>query len=285
MNSVTHTPLNGLKVKLKQAAESRLAIISSSPISTHRESGPACVRIEALLTKLEEVQRVLLGPHQRFEEAVRTKNPRTVESLVSTGEISPDVWLPTLVSGTCTTSITGGGTADADDVGSGFHSEPTLLHWSLADASLVQTLLARGAAVDRLGPNLCTPLHHATELGKVDVVAILLANKADVNSQQGAGQTPLHLAALAGHVHLTELLRSHGASLVLEDEEGDMPFHSASDLQMMSSLAMGAQRVGVAILSGRGDQVGLLIREGVCDVNDMCIKNKTALHLARGARI
>lgn len=42
----------------------------------------------------------------------------------------------------------------------------------------------------------------------------------------------------------------------------------------------GPQCVGVALLAGRDDTVATLLREEGCDVDALCIKNKTALHLA-----
>ena len=42
----------------------------------------------------------------------------------------------------------------------------------------------------------------------------------------------------------------------------------------------GPQCVGVALLAGRDDTVAMLLREEGCDVDALCIKNKTALHLA-----
>lgn len=79
---------------------------------------------------------------------------------------------------------------------------------------------------------------------------------------------------------MIDLLRMRGASLEIEDEDGDTPFHSASSLAAMDRLAVGPQCLGVAILAGQGDTAAILLCEEKCNVDDMCIKNKTALHLA-----
>jgi hypothetical protein len=58
-----------------------------------------------------------------------------------------------------------------------------------------------------------TPLHHAAERGREEVVGCLLARGADVNSADGMGWTPLHLAARAGHLAVVKELVRHGAKV------------------------------------------------------------------------
>jgi len=245
-----------------------LPTIMSAPLLQHT------TRIDVLADRLKEVQKVLLGPQQRLEEAVRTRNVRIVESLIGSSDIEPDATLPE--------EGHGRGTPDPTAVGehNGFDSEPTLLHWTEMDAQLARCLLSHGATVDAMGAAIATPLHKAAERGAVELVQVLLEYQADINAQQSLGQSPLHLAALGGHMEVIDLLRSEGASLTLEDEDGDTPFHSASSLIVMDRLAVGPQCLGVALLAGRDDAVAMLLRVEGCDVDAMCIKNKTALHLA-----
>lgn len=61
----------------------------TTPTNTSVPSTQHTVRIDVLSERLKSVQKVLLGPQQRFEEAVRAKNVRIVESLVSHHEVEP----------------------------------------------------------------------------------------------------------------------------------------------------------------------------------------------------
>ncbi len=58
-----------------------------------------------------------------------------------------------------------------------------------------------------------TPLHHAAERGREQVVAYLLEKRADANSADGLGWAPLHLAAQQGHLPVVKLLVKYGAKV------------------------------------------------------------------------
>ena len=53
-------------------------------------------------------------------------------------------------------------------------------------------------------------LHHAADMGHVDVVADLIIGGANVQRVDNRGYTPAHLAAAAGHVDVIEKLLGAG---------------------------------------------------------------------------
>ena len=207
-----------------------------APAHANRPS-PLTRPIQRRLAALGSIQRLLLKPHQRFEEAVSTANARAIETLVRAGEVEPDAVVPT-------------SEVDEPDQGG---PPPKLLHWEHTDRKLVLACLEKGAAVNAVGPGLHTPLHEACRLGRVDVARCLLDNGADVDARQAKLQTPLILAAAAGEHGTVSVLLAAGADRGARDEDGDTAFDCAADVAMMALLAAGAEKLGVAVLSGQLD--------------------------------
>lgn len=73
-----------------------------------------------------------------------------------------------------------------------------------------------------------TPLHWASEAGKVDAVGCLLNLSASVDSKTIEGYTPLHLAARQRHDEVVQRLLRKGATPDSRDAQGRTPFHLAA---------------------------------------------------------
>ena len=222
-----------------------------------RETDP----IRQLIEKLQRTQRILLRPLERFESAVNRQCLQDIRDLLQEGEIDPNIVLP--------------GTTDAP---SGLGT--TLLHWEHCDVYLLQLLMDMNADVNKTGRNLHTPLLAQASHGNEGLVRVLLDANADPDSQSATLMTPLHLAVQAGNYGCLQLLLQRGADRSLVDLDNDTAFDCSSDVRVLQLLADGAQRLAVAVLKGDQDGALLLLREGVCSVNDLVLKDKTALHLA-----
>jgi len=104
-----------------------------------------------------------------------------------------------------------------------------------ADLARVESLLARGCAVNARGRRGLTPLHCAcagyaepSELGrKVAVVELLLKHGADPNARNEFGQAPLHLT---DHKEIAAALLAAGADVNAKEESGLNPLHLVAGL-------------------------------------------------------
>jgi ankyrin repeat protein len=80
----------------------------------------------------------------------------------------------------------------------------------------VQTLLAKGAAVNRPG---WTALHYAAAGGHADIARLLIASKANLDSPSPSGITPLMIAAREGMEATVAVLLEAGADTTLRNNE------------------------------------------------------------------
>ena len=85
------------------------------------------------------------------------------------------------------------------------------------EESLVVKLVARGAAVNKIG---WTPLHYAATGGHLRVLAFLLGAHADVNAESPNGTTPLMMAAMYGNSESVKLLLESGAEAYPRNDHG-----------------------------------------------------------------
>lgn len=83
-------------------------------------------------------------------------------------------------------------------------------------ASLVEQLVARGAAVNKDG---WTPLHYAVTSGHLQIAAFLLGAGARVNAASPNGTTPLMMAAMYGNDACVRLLLESGADLTARNAQ------------------------------------------------------------------
>ena len=95
----------------------------------------------------------------------------------------------------------------------------------------MRLLLAHGADVDMQGGDFTgTILHHASSMGRTEVVRLLLQHKADVHAQGFMDQTPLHLASMYGSVKAVELLLEYGADMDAKSGISPSAFEFAESL-------------------------------------------------------
>ena len=71
-------------------------------------------------------------------------------------------------------------------------------------------------------------LNSAASLGRTSMVEALLAAGAAVEAEDKYGGRPLHLAAVNGHASIVEALLAAGAELEAEDKNGWRPLHCAA---------------------------------------------------------
>ena len=95
----------------------------------------------------------------------------------------------------------------------------------------MQLLLAHGADVDLQGGDFTgTVLHHASSMGRTEVVRLLLLYKADIHAKGFMNQTPLHLAAMYGSVKVVQLLLESGADMDAKSGISSSAFEFAESL-------------------------------------------------------
>lgn len=95
---------------------------------------------------------------------------------------------------------------------------PLLVAIELQDISLIRGLLAAGADlefIDDEEEGMLTPLQHAVDIGKKQIVELLLEEGADVNHPPApcSGRSALQLATVQGNIELMEILMSAGADV------------------------------------------------------------------------
>ena len=73
-----------------------------------------------------------------------------------------------------------------------------------------------------------TPLHRASERGRVNVARLLIEHGADVSAKDKEQPTPLHWALKLSHADLAKLLIEHVADISAKDEYGHTPLQWAS---------------------------------------------------------
>ncbi|KAK8131140.1 hypothetical protein PG984_007578 [Apiospora sp. TS-2023a] len=100
----------------------------------------------------------------------------------------------------------------------------------MGQLNLVAILLSAGADVERKGPTGRGPLHIAAQMGHLEVIKLLLATGADIEAKDSTGQGPLHIAAQMGQLETVKLLLSAGADTEAETSDGFKPLQLASKM-------------------------------------------------------
>uniref|UniRef100_A0A8D2PFT1 Proteasome 26S subunit, non-ATPase 10 n=1 Tax=Zosterops lateralis melanops TaxID=1220523 RepID=A0A8D2PFT1_ZOSLA len=81
---------------------------------------------------------------------------------------------------------------------------------------IVKALIAKGAHVNAVNQNGCTPLHYA-------IAIMLLENGANPDATDHFESTPLHRAAAKGNLKMVQILVQHNATVDIRDSEGNTP--------------------------------------------------------------
>ncbi|XP_049559818.1 ankyrin repeat domain-containing protein 27 isoform X10 [Orcinus orca] len=98
-------------------------------------------------------------------------------------------------------------------------------------ASLIDSLVSKGAVVNATDYHGSTPLHLACQKGCQSVTLLLLHYKASTEVQDNNGNTPLHLACTYGHEDCVKALVYYDVQscrLDIGNEKGDTPLHIAA---------------------------------------------------------
>jgi ankyrin repeat protein len=111
------------------------------------------------------------------------------------------------------------------------------------------------------GLNFRTPLHAASEMGKLELIEALVTNGAKVNLLSNQGLTPLQYAVKSGNLDAVKFLVDHGAFLNVKDKE------------------QGCTELHMAAAMGYGDIALLLMEKGSCP-KTKDINGKTPLDYA-----
>ncbi|MHC4728811.1 MAG: ankyrin repeat domain-containing protein, partial [Planctomycetota bacterium] len=186
--------------------------------------------------------------------------------------------------------------------------------------SSVETLISKGADVNIRDWQSKTPLHHAVEAGKKEIVDLLLSKRAWINVKDAWGcETPLHMAARMHHRDIMQLLIFNGADVNAKKQLDDTPLLMAAlagpeqldkhlstegddvtkdtavylrELQKFKSLLQNDTKIDsrnltdatplhLTVIDEQIELAELLIANGA-DVNAKCKFGETPLHFAAG---
>lgn len=169
----------------------------------------------------------------------------------------------------------------------------TPLHYAAfnGQTTMIQTLVAHGAAVDATDKDGATPLHVAASSGHADAIEALLQSGARLNALDHYGDTPLQNAASAGSVSATDVLLSHHAATEIRCANGYTPLNSAAYLghtdvirllldhgaNIESRDSKGFTPLNTAVWFERSDVVALLL-DAKANVNTRSANGATPLH-------
>ena len=158
----------------------------------------------------------LAGAYDDFFKAIQLDNARDVEQLLAKG-FDPNTpnpqGVPALLKATQEQSFKAAAVLAAHaqtqvDPRSQRNESPLMLAALRGQEALVQTLVARGAEVNKTG---WTPLHYAATGGHLRVMAFLIGAQAEVDAGSANGTTPLMMAAMYGNAASVKLLLESGA--------------------------------------------------------------------------
>ena len=127
--------------------------------------------------------------------------------------------------------------------------------------SVVELLLANGAAVDAQGSKVGMPIHMAALTGQKALVQMLIDKHADANARSDDGQTPLFQAAKKDSVDIVALLLARGADVNARTKSG----YTA----LMVSAGNGNPGIAKVLLE-HGADVGVRDKDGVTALLSAC---------------
>ena len=113
------------------------------------------------------------------------------------------------------------------DARGGYRGSPLSAALIKDDFTTASSLLQRGADVNVPDKRGFSPLHQASQGGRIGIMWLLLENGADVNIRNTTGDTPLAFASYAGEIEASRLLLQRGANVDSQNNKGQSPLHSA----------------------------------------------------------
>lgn len=122
------------------------------------------------------------------------------------------------------------------------------------DAEIIEQLLNNELRVDFVDSDRATPLHHAAQRGKLNLVRLLLAKGAKIDAQTAEGCTPLHLAAREQKVAVCKYLLEEGADANARDKAGSTPLHYVCQTAFSCKILL--------LLIAKGAKADAVMRDG-----------------------
>jgi uncharacterized lipoprotein NlpE involved in copper resistance len=111
------------------------------------------------------------------------------------------------------------------------------------DVKALRKIIETGVTISTCkGLNGYTPLHHASNRGHADVVAVLLKSAVPIDARTDDGETALHLAAYVGHLLIVEQLVDCGARINAQNNYGETPLFYAAMRTMPALVRLLLQR-------------------------------------------
>lgn len=89
--------------------------------------------------------------------------------------------------------------------------------------SVLRSLVSAGAHIDRPTTYKFTPLHVASQLGRIEAADFLIHSGANINATTDKRETPLHLAVEKNHPMIVKLLLDAGADARLRNNDCKVP--------------------------------------------------------------
>jgi len=123
-------------------------------------------------------------------------------------------------------------TTHAEDVNAMCYHDRTPLHVASQKGRVdaVRVLLDHGAHVNPQEWEEWTPLHYASYEGNLKVVQLLLEHEATLNARTNVGSTPVQVASQTGRLEVVRLLCDHGADVHLRGFMDSTPFQVATKM-------------------------------------------------------
>src|SRR6266849_5601948 len=84
-----------------------------------------------------------------------------------------------------------------------------------------------GAGVSAQNKDGQTPLHLASQAGRVEVTRMLIERGVGVSAKDKDGQTPLHLVSQAGRLEVAPMLVERGVDVSAQNKDHQAPLHLA----------------------------------------------------------
>lgn len=141
------------------------------------------------------------------------------------------------------------GGADVNLVSPGRFRSPLHHAVEVGKYDIVKFLIERGADVNLAGGQHTPPLHQAIKINQGDIAELLIDAGADVNLVNHISMPPLHYAIEADHGHMVELLIERGADVNLARGSWKPPLHYAIEVDKVNI---------VELLIERGSDVNLI---------------------------
>ncbi|KAG9329486.1 hypothetical protein JZ751_004495 [Albula glossodonta] len=137
-----------------------------------------------------------------------------------------------------------------------------LLDLGVGRDEIVRALINKGAQINSVNHNGCTPLHYAASKDRYEIAVMLLENGADPNVTDKLESTPLHRASAKGNYRLIQLLLSQSASTNIQDSEGNTALHLACDEERVEVAKLLVEHGASIYIENKEEKTPLQIAKG-----------------------